>query len=355
MAELKIDASDTFEGSAVEIIRQKGSESGAIPAAEEQQPVAQTEQEPVRDEVEQNDAPQTEQEPSAPSWKLSDIFGEDVDVETAKQRYSELKEKASQTDQVFANDYLKGLNEYIKAGGTREAYDSVVSVDIAGMDGIDAIKTMIMWENPGLEAEDVKLALLDKYRQLEDDSEHDRKVGKVQLLLDEKEARKKLKEIQESHKLVGPERSQKEMEMQEAKRIDSWAPHAQNMVKSLNTIDFDLGNGSKFAFGDFTEQDKAELNAELMNIIRYSGINPTNEDMKSLQSVLRERAIVKKFDKIVSAIYNEASTISAKAARNEYHNSEVIRKGDPSPAKGTVSPEDNLFERQMAYLQGGRR
>lgn len=354
MAEVKIDASDTFEGSALEIIRNSG-----VPESQ-----ADQEQEYQREEQPQAEAPaqekvssekQSEPQAQQPSWSLSDIFEEDVDFDTAKQRYQELKSKASQSEEVFANDYLKGLNDYVKNGGNKEVYDKIINVDITKMDGIDAIKTMILWENPGLEEEDVKLALLDKYRQLEDDSEHDRKVGRVQLLLDEKDARKKLNEIQESHKAVGPERDQKMFEMQENKRMESWSPHANNIIKGFNALEVDLGNGSKFSFNDFSDQDKTELMSDLVNVIKYSGLNPTADDVKSMQAVLRERAIVRKFDKIVTAIYNEAASTSARAARSEYHNSEVIRKGDNLPNKGSVTPEDNLFERQMAYLTGKRR
>ena len=351
MAEVKIDASDTFEGSALDMIRNSG-----VPESNMQQ--EPTEQDQPADNIIENNPQQEEpvkQDPQSPSWNLSDIFGEDIDVETAKQRYQEMQSKASQSEQMFANDYMKGLNDYVKSGGTREVYDNIVNVDISKLDGVDAIKTMIMWENPGLAEEDVRLALLDKYRQLDDDSDHDKRVGKVQLLLDEKDARKKLAEIQDSHKSVGPERDQKMFEMQEAKRIDAWTPHTQNMVKGLNSLDVDLGGGSKFTFNEFTEQDKTELMSEMMNIVKYSGLNTTQEDMKTMQAVLRERAIIKKFDKIVNAIYNEAASTSAKAARNEYHNSEVIRKGDTLPNKGSVTPEDNLFERQMAYLTGKRK
>lgn len=350
MAEVKIDASDTFEGSALDIIRNSGVPESQVSEQQEEQ-VTPADSTPNTPEPTQ----ETQVEQEKPSWNLSDIFGEDIDVETAKQRYQEMQSKASQSEQMFANDYMKGLNEYVKSGGTREVYDKIVNVDISKLDGVDAIKTMIMWENPGLDEEDVRLALMDKYRQLDDDSDHDKRVGKVQLLLDEKDARKKLAEIQDSHKSVGPERDQKMFEMQEAKRIDAWTPHTQNMVKGLNSLDVDLGGGSKFTFNEFTEQDKTELMSEMMNIVKFSGLNTTQEDMKTMQAVLRERAIIKKFDKIVNAIYNEAASTSAKAARNEYHNSEVIRKGDALPNKGSVTPEDNLFERQMAYLTGKRK
>lgn len=351
MAELKIDASDTFEGSALDIIRNSGvPESGM-----QQEPMEQ--EQPADSPIENNPQQQetTQQEPQSPSWNLSDIFGEDIDVETAKQRYQEMQSKASQSEQMFANDYMKGLNDYMKNGGNREVYDKIVNVDIGKLDGVDAIKTMIMWENPGLDEEDVRLALMDKYRQLDDDSDHDKRVGKVQLLLDEKDARKKLAEIQDSHKSVGPERDQKMFEMQEAKRIDAWTPHTQNMIKSLNSLDVDLGGGSKFTFNEFSEQDKTELMSEMNNIVRYSGLGTSPDDIKTMQAALRERAIIKKFDKIVNAVYNEAASMSAKAARNEYHNSEVIRKGDTVPNKGSVTPEDSLFQRQMDYLTGRRK
>jgi len=280
---------------------------------------------------------------------LKVIFGEDVDSEEKAKEILDSYKNQPPLESPFANDYIKGLNEYIKNGGSQDIYSRVMSLDLEKMTPFDAQKTLMLWENPELKEEDVALALNDKYRQTEDDSDADKRVGAVHMTTDGRAAKLRLAELQKVNSVPEPVRIAQNQERLESERIAKWAPQTSTLVDGVKELEVSLGENTAFKFANISNETRQQALADVQSAIKYSGIPYTPENIAELQRVAKERMIVRELPNILKAIKNQAETDTEAKIRAEYVNASPVVTGDtPPPAHQTE--QDRLFKLQMERL-----
>ncbi len=283
---------------------------------------------------------------------LKGIFGDEVDSEEKARELLDSYKKPAEVADPFANDYIKGLNQYLKDGGSRDVYDKVMTLKVDGLTAFDAQKTLMLWENPELNEEDVALALQDKYRQTDEDSDTDKRIGAVHLATDGKAAIKKLTELQNLHAIPEPVRIARNNEAIESERMSKWAPVAPTIVDGIKELEVSLGENQTFKFTGITPQVRAEALADVQRAITHSGIQHTAESVSQIQSIAKERILVRELPNILRAIKDQTATDVEARIRAEYSNPSPVVTGDTPP--GTAdSPQDAMFKLQMARLSGG--
>ncbi len=299
---------------------------------------------------------------------LEEIFGtKGVDKETAKKialaarDLPTLSAKLADLEKnqtVFVNDYVKGLNDYLSKGGTRETYDRVQALDLDKLSGLELIKAQYKWDHPELTDEQITLKLNKKYQQTEDFDEPEKQLGLVDIAIDSKEAKKKLEAIKQKESVPDAERQRLINEEAEQKRVADWKPQVKNLVDATNGLDIvletdDKGNPTKtFQFKISDQKLKDGLMEDANGILDAWDVQPTPENIKALNDVLRDRVIVREHANIVKAIWNEAKTTIDKQYRDKYHIGDEPPAGDKPPVPGAKSNEDDLYEKQLKRERG---
>lgn len=292
--------------------------------------------------------------------KLKAIFGDDIEDEDSAKAYIESLKKAPEPVNPFANNYVKGLNDYLKANpsGTKDIYDKIVSLDVSKLDHLQALKTKMLWDHPELSEADVDLFLKREFRQSDDiDDDEEKRMGAVNLTIHGAKAKKELQELQERHRLPDDQKAKAEEQDREANRIESLKPVVKKLVDELAEVEFDLGeNPEKEARGTFkyviSDQDlKKEIRKELNDVVQYSNITNSKEDLEVLKNTAMERLKVKRMQEIIKAACEHTETIVSERLRKKYSNAAPphIPESLP-PARTGASAADSLFDK----ITGGR-
>lgn len=292
--------------------------------------------------------------------KLKAIFGDDIEDEDSAKAYLENLKKVPEPVNPFANNYVKGLNDYLKANptGTKEIYDKIISIDVTKLDHLQALKTKLLWDNPELSEADADLYLKREFRQSDDiDDDEDKRLGAVNLTIYGAKAKKELQEIQERHKLPDEEKVKAEERDKEVQRIESLKPVVKKMVEELAEVEFDLGeNPEKESRGAFkyiiSDQDlKKEIRKELDGIVQYSGLTTSKEDLDILKKTAIERLWVKRKDQIIKAACEHTESVVSERLRKKYDNPAPAHTPESlPPARTGATAADNLFNK----ITGGR-
>lgn len=389
MAELTLEANDLdTEGSVAK--QSKASEPTPAPKVEETPPA------PKPGDTPPPPAPKVEETPPAPKpgdtppppkveetppaafdeGKFSDtlleeIFGAKVDKNTAKQLASQLpqlkayaeKLAALEKNQVnFANDYVKGLNDYLSKGGNREIYDKIQALDLVNLNGLDALKALYKWEHPELTEEQIAKKLDKKYSQSKDFDEDEKELGLVDITIDSKDAKKKLEAIKQKESVPDAERSRLEQEEAEVQRVAAWKPEVQKIIEAVSGIDVVLESDDKgnptdtFQYKVSDPKLKQALAEDVNNILTAWDVKPTAETVKDVAAVVQERLWLRERANIVQAVWSEANTRIDKHYREKYHIGDPPPNGDKLPVNTTkATNEDELADRQIEYSQGRRK
>lgn len=302
--------------------------------------------------------------------ELKEIFGVDISKEDAKKLAAQLPQLKNLADQVeklkndqlkFASPYIQGLNEYVSKGGTKDVYDRVQALEVDKLEGIDAVKALYKWQNPGIEDGDIELYLQDKYKQGEGVTDPEKKIGGVALSIDAKKAKEELGKIKQENAVPDSERLRLQEETMEGDRLKAWQPTAKKLVDQFNSLEITLDDGDEakkiaktvLNYTKIEADDKKQLDEDIRNILEISGMPHNAEEMAAMKNIMQERFIVRKFPSIVKAIYQEALTEIGKRARNEYHNGNPPPPGDTPPGAGSKkSNADDLYKKQEAHLRG---
>lgn len=287
---------------------------------------------------------------------FKDIFGEDVKtLDDAKARVKKLSEPPAAVESPkpkFANKYVETLNDYLEKGGDKDVFDRVSTVKINDLDSLSALRTQMKWENPELSDADIDLYLNDKYQQTEEDSAGDKATGKVKMTIDAKTAKEKLVAIQKQSIIPPKELAEQQNAQTEQERVQAWGPSVKNAVTEFKKLSIQLDDKSVFEYAGIDDESRTALETELSNIVRLSGLEMNDKNAAIVQNIAKERYIVRNFDKITKAIYEQAKTVSAAEARATYENAEAIKRGDVSQAGTKQTNSDKLFEKHLKEAQG---
>lgn len=260
----------------------------------------------------------------------------------------------------FANDYVRGLNDYLSKGGTKEVYDRVQALDLEKLNGIEAIRAKYKWDHPELSDAQIERKLQKQYSLSEDATPDDKEDGQIDIAIDSKKAKEELIKIKQEKSIPEPERLREQEEKAEADRVAALSPVAKSLVKDL--VEFavpmafdDKGNVTDtLKFSGITDELRKELEDDMHRIVERSDLPYSQESIATLQEVLKNQFVIRAFPNLIKSALTEQETRLTKKFLEEYHNNGTLPKGDQSPAPTTKSAEDTLFDVQMARLTGGK-
>lgn len=284
---------------------------------------------------------------------LKVIFGEDIDSEEKAKQFLETVKTPAVAPDPFVNEYVKGLNEYIKDGGTREVYDKVMTLDIDKLDAFNAKKTLMLWENPDLNEADVELMLNDKYRQTEGDSDEDKRIGGVHMATDGREAKKRLLELKGQYAVPEQARAQADFQRLEEERLNKWNPVVPGIVNQVNEIEVSLGENQTFKFTGITPESKQQALDVVQMVVKNSGAPYDAQGQALINQIAKERLILNNFPDIIKAVVNQVTSDVDAKVRAEFANPSPVVAGDPPPSKDET-PQDRQARIAMARLSGQR-
>ena len=388
MAELKVDIDSVAEGSAIEKQMKEGNDGGGAgappadkpsdkPADAPPPPADKASDKPADKPADKlTDAPPAFDKDKYTTELLKDIFGADVDIAKAKEAVSILPRVKSMADELegykkapkveFANDYVKGLNDYVKQGGNKDTYDKIQALDLDKLNGLDAIKALYKWDNPELTDAQIERKLSKKYSQSDDFSDEEKQDGQVDITIDSKSAKSKLAEIKTKYSVPDAERERVAGEESEKQRVAAWQPEVKKMLDGLSGIDLILemekdAEGKEkpskvFNYKVTDPELKKQIASDLGEIIQAWDAPVNAETLSDLADVARQRVIIREFPNIQKAIWNEANTVLEKRYRDKYHVGEDPNRGDiPQGGSASDSNEDELYKKQVEYATGRRK
>lgn len=269
---------------------------------------------------------------SVDDLRNNEVFQKAQEYDDVVEELQSLRDQLNEVESrepEFVNDFIKNLNEYVKSGGNPEEYVKIQGVNVEEMDPIDVLKTQMKWDNPDLSDEDVSLLLNEKYK-LDEDSftEEEMRLGKVQMKIDSKQAREKLREHQ--HDMSVPSSGQSEEEIQEANdlRMAEWDDAIVDLTEEFESISIPVNNDLTLNY-KVSPEEKEALENEVYEIIELTGMNMDGkESIQAAKEIMRNRYIINHFNDIAKALGEKARSMTDEEWHKQAHNPSAIPKSD---------------------------
>lgn len=269
-------------------------------------------------------------------------------------RMKELEDRLSQYEQTpsepsFANDYLRGLNDWMLKGGDKETYDKLHTVKVTELTPLEALKLKMLYEDSSLDPQDVEDYLISEFKQGEYHDDDDKRLGAVKLSVEAKRARDFITQLQKEHSLPEPERKRVQAEEMESKRIAAWEKETPKLLDEFSTFKVTVGDISV----DYkpTPEERAQLSNDFNHIVKGYQLGLDPEGIKEARDLIENRLKLIAYPSILNAIYEQTKTAISTQVDKDIHQPSALKRGDTPPTTDP-DPIDALFEKQMAGMKG---
>jgi hypothetical protein len=242
---------------------------------------------------------------------------------------------AAAPEAAFANDQIAKLNDFVRQGGKLDDYFRTQVADYSAMSHQDAIaQSMQMFDNKGLDADEIKFLMTEKYGITKDSTEAQKRMAEINLKIDGETARQKLIENQDKWKT--PVVSDQDSLAAEAVQLEKWQGTLSTsvdaaekvVVKITDEVSFD------FALDDVARTSIKEKFADPRKFFdRYKNADGTDNTEK----FVREMAILENFDKIGPSLAAFAKSEGKDGILKDLNNPDFKAKGQGTPAGGSLS------------------
>jgi hypothetical protein len=327
----------------------------------------------LSNDVEESTSETTESPSSETAININEMFGEGFesveDVKSQLELVSDLETQLEETenrDPEFANDFVKGMNDWVKNGGDPIYYAKIQGMNVDDLSPEEAIKLDLQQKYSLTEAE--AQAHIDSTYKTEDfDDEDGTRIDpkSISMKVDAAEARGRLKKNQVDNTLVEQKpngMSEEDWNAQldeiaaEQQEVDNirmwdektgWAPEVSNVVDEIKEkgLTLDLGNGMGWNYA-YTQDEKytEDLISQVDQSLYDSGLS--REDNPKLAREIAENIywldnkadILKKYGEEIRSMKDE-----------EYHklnnNPSAIQKGDPIPSERSTPSVEKQVEK----------
>ncbi len=292
-------------------------------------------------------------------------FGTEVSAESFDEfvnhakGYSDLEAKIEEYDNKIASqedllkkqfdpmEYFSSEDDFLNQQIKKKFPDKDPSIlsnispsKIDEMDGLDALKTQLLLDNPNLEGGEVGAEELIKYKYgIDEETPYDEwtSVQKNQILIDSKSAKESLKSMYNDIKI--PEKP--DFTQFREKLKESWSEPLQATVDGIN----ELKLTDDFTF-KLDSNMKQGLHEELMDLAVNSNTSLSEEALRNFAGEMRSKVLQENIDKILSSYANQKVEEAKAKFRAEVHNDTSLH--NESRPEGSLSPS----EAAMAYLLG---
>lgn len=299
---------------------------------------------------------------------LSELIGEQTDVETLKSTYQKGKEydtvltqKAELEEKLkidpFANEYVKTVNEMIKAGKSMSEIDNfhkLSKVDVATLSPIDA-KVMVMVKE-GYN-EDIARDIVNAEYPLEDHEEGtpERRILEEKLRVSSEKDREQLsawkKEVSHIDTSASEEAERQRLEgiAREQDRIKAIKGQAPIIAEKFTGLGERILNGKegdeavKLKF-DFSPEYKSELPSRLENFFVEANLELNEDNIAQAEKYVRADYLEKNIDTIIQDVFKHAVSLTEERMVQKYENRSGL------PADTTVLPTDNTQQQYANFV-----
>lgn len=265
------------------------------------------------------------------------------EYDTLVQTKTELEEKLKVDP--FANDYVKTLNEMVRAGKSADEIENFTKISRLDLDQVSAIdaKVMVMVKDGYSEA--IARQIVQQEFPLEDFEEGttERTILEEKLRVSSLKDREILKGYKKELGTVDNS-AQVQAEQQRLAQIATAEAHKQSVKqvvpkiaegiqglgeKNLNGKDGEEAVKLKF---DYSADFKAELPKKLESFFLDGQMDVTDENIELANKYIRADYLEKNFDQISQAIFKHAEAITTEKMVNKYEN----LSGLPAETSNTV-------------------
>ena len=220
------------------------------------------------------------------------------------------------------------------------------------MDDLTVMTSQLRNQYPNLSNEDAHLLLDNKYKlNVDEHSENDVRIGKLQLQMDATSARGELEKVREQFKAPKIENTTDPAIAESAfeSPIDeNWIDTMSKTVDSMETLKFKVGDKDfNFALKSEYRSDLKKSNADLENYFVQYIDDKGNWDMSKLST---HRAVVDNIESIVSAIYSQGLSDGQSNVVREAVNPSA--PAAQSNSTDTSSAEDKVRQQILNALKG---
>ena len=231
----------------------------------------------------------------------------------------------------FANDWVKGLNDFVKQGGDPNLYARIQGVNVDELPPMERMALQMKWENPDISDENIRIILENKYQQNAEDGSNERKLGDANLELDSRKATNWLKEHQVKSATPDPVKAEERTRQLEETRVENWSKTLNELPNYINKFDVPVNDkGETFEF-EFKDQHKASLMEKVSEMVRYSP--HLKHDEAGIKDVWAATQHL-----IKSMFFEEMMAEAVKSELNKLQESTFKEQHNPSAGKPEEAP-----------------
>lgn len=295
--------------------------------------------------------------------KIKDYDTKVKDYESLLTTKTELEEKLKVDP--FANDYVKTLNEMVKAGKTADEIENFTKISRLDLDQISAsdAKVMVMVKNGYSEA--IAKQIVDQEFPIEDFDEGsvERTILEEKLRVSSIKDREELKAYKKELTTIDNTAQVEAQTKAEEQRLQGIAKAEEHKTlvkqivpriaekisglgeKNLNGKDGDEAVKLNF---DYTAEFKAELPEKISSFFLDAQMEVNDENAALVEKYIRADYLERNFDQIAQSIFKHAEALTTEKMVNKYEN----RTGLPPESTNVVvdnsRQEYNDFLRKVA-------
>lgn len=248
-------------------------------------------------------------------------------LEDLNAHFDQIEKKA--TENPFANDYVKGLNEAIKNGIDPDVYARVAHLDPEKTTDRDALVLKYQWSDK-LTEEEASLLVDREFRLGEDENPEDEDVKFARIKA--KTAANQARQFLNEHKV---DQLTPPFEKQVARQRDAWAPHLQKAIEPFKTLKVSGKSGEfEIPVSEGALKKAQEALADVLNNGKVMAL-PDDQGMQLAQSVVKAHLITNNLADIIDYIHDHFQT----AAAQDHHNPGGVRRQQQPAGQGKDTPE----------------
>lgn len=191
-------------------------------------------------------------------------------------------------EEIFANDYIRDLNDAVRAGIDPELFATVSSINLDELTPKDALILQYQMRD-GLSWEDAEMLVNETYRlddEMYSDDDAQTKTARIKAKVDANQAYEYLSQYK-SDALTPP------IEKQIERQVEAWAPVIPKVIESFKTLEFE-GKAGKYQF-PVSEENQREA-AKLFNDVLQMGIvdaMPNEDGMEFAKNLVYKELVMR--------------------------------------------------------------
>lgn len=276
------------------------------------------------------------------------------------------KKETFDEDSVFANDYVKTLNKFIRdTGRTEEEFKFIQAMEnVDSFSSKDLVLAKMAQDNEGLSDEEVQLLFDDEYsyRKIDEEIMDDDEIAAAKRhndIVDAKlkrnsiQAKKDFTELATQYKVPQKQdQTQEQTSTEDDFDKEGFKSAFKESLQALEGFDFELGNDNTFSY-TFNEDRLNEIEAITPDDFIQSFVSDEGFDMEEFRNKM---VLLNNIEDIVrQASSQSASSAKEQVVKEDLRNTQLnLQNKDTSSGNDTVKNQGEDYDAGMKAIFGRR-